>query len=303
MEKMLKDNSKGGRTVKLTKAPNEPLGVGLAPSKDGFYFNIEFVKEASVAKGVIFRGERIWRINGKHVDCLTEKECRSTIKRIDAAASLSLLVRPKPPPRKKASGGGSGCCGKKGRGGDDLFADDGDNDADGGFKGADDDGDGLLSKRELVDQLLDAGATAEEAEQLFSVLDADGDGIVSMEEYSRMDADGDGVVSREELLNAVDLSWAQASGGEPPPPLEVGQILHWLNENGEKIVLIAIPEPPEGPHMLPPDSDDDEDEWAAWEAASTQYEPSGRLVWTAAPTVSPTGHATHEKWRLAGESA
>lgn len=261
------------RTVRFEKTPSDLVGIGLSPGRGGAHAVITFVKKDSLLRGQLQRGECLCRINGEAIVCKREADAYAIVKRLNGMSG-TIKLRIKPTAGGKRRGG---CCGaaRPDDGSDEEDSEEDDEDF--GFGGADDDGDGLISRNELVDQLEDAGVDVDEqqAAAIIAALDTDGDGMLSAEEYKQMDADGDGVVSAEELASFV--SEALDEGPMPEPPA-VGALLQW---KGTLYVAIRDPAVIPSPHGSP-----------------LEHVP---LAWTPAPMVSPTGHATHEQWRLSSK--
>ena len=179
------------RTVRVSKPPGVDLGLGIGTGRGKQYVVVEFVKKNSLLRGQIKRGETIWKVNGEVIECRKEAECRELCKQLRGlSGTVSLRVKPAEVAKAKTKKGG--CCGAARV--LDGSSSDSEEDEDMGFGGADDDGDGMVSRREMLDQLDDAGLDVDEADaaRLIAALDTDGDGMLSAEEYARMDADGDG---------------------------------------------------------------------------------------------------------------
>ena len=262
----------GPRIVELTKAANQPLGVGVQRVARGRVLMVQYVKKDSVAQGLIRRKEYIYRINGQPVSCKTASDVAAVAKLLTAASKLSLVVNTELKVWKPKKSGG-GCCGAA-RVQDENLA----------FGAGDRNGDGLLLKAELMEH-LDGVANAEQASNLLAALDTDGDGKLSAEEYARMDTDGDGVVSEEEIQRAIANAELQA---EMPEPTSANQLLDWRGG-----MYVAIPDPDAPAQQSPPPN-----------RRRRQAEEETRLIrliWTPAPTVSPTGYSSHEKWRSAAK--
>lgn len=95
------------------------------------------------------------------------------------------------------------------------------------LEGADADGDGLISRDEIVARLTERAAEriAPRADRMIANHDSDGDGMLSTEEvkaahggrmFERLDADGDGAISREEFAAMREMRQkmqAQGRGG------------------------------------------------------------------------------------------
>ena len=104
----------------------------------------------------------------------------------------------------------------------------------------------------------------------------------------RLDADGDGKVTRGELLEAVDLLMPlSASGASPPAPMAAGQVLMW---NG--VLYVAIHDPKSAKAA----------QRARSHRAAVEAQLTAKLVWTLAPSVSPSGHKSiHDDRSTAGQ--
>lgn len=95
------------------------------------------------------------------------------------------------------------------------------------FEGADTDGDGQLSRDEIVARMTERATAriAAQADRMIARHDGDGDGMVSLEEmqtaptgrmFERLDADGNGAISPEEFARMREMReemMGQSGGG------------------------------------------------------------------------------------------
>ncbi|MET4126888.1 EF-hand domain-containing protein [Roseovarius sp. MBR-6] len=91
------------------------------------------------------------------------------------------------------------------------------------FEGADTDGDGQLSRDEIVARMTERATAqvATRADRMIEHHDGDGDGMVSIEElqagpmsrmFERLDADGDGAISSEEFAKMREMRQMMQGG-------------------------------------------------------------------------------------------
>lgn len=118
----------------------------------------------------------------------------------------------------------------------------------GRFSAADADGDGLVTKEELLAMMQSfqpggppPGVSTEEmAANIIAENDADGDGALSLAEsegyegqFSAADADGDGLVTKEELAAMIEAEWPM---GPPPPEEDAARRIAKYDADGDGVI-------------------------------------------------------------------